>query len=120
MDAGPSHDTGWRCVGLSEAAGRQELRSGASEKEGMTQVRAPVPDEHEQRMAVFERGGDSQATMTSSNEASIWWIRRVPETSTAAQTALEDVDEQWQPLSDRSGQSVGRTRALPQRTERWG
>lgn len=91
----------------------------AAVQEGMTPLRAPVPEERERRMAVVERGRYSQATMKSSNEASNWWICWVPATSTAAKAALEDMDEQWQPLSDGSGLSVGRTRTLPPGTERW-
>ena len=51
--------------------------------------------------------------MKSYNDAHIWWISRVPETSAAAKTALEEVEEQWQPLSDGSGDSVVRTMELP-------
>jgi transposase len=43
----------------------------------------------------------------------------VPETSTAAKTALEEVEEQWQLLSDGSGDYVVRTMELPQGKERW-
>jgi transposase len=70
-------------------------------------------------MAVFDSGGYSQANMKSYNDANIWWISRVPETSTAAKTALEDVDEQWEPLSDGSGDYVVRIMELPQGKERW-
>src|SRR5260370_35938971 len=57
--------------------------------------------------------------MKSYNEAKIWWISRVPETSSAAKTALAEVDERWQPLSDGSGEYVVRTMELPQGKERW-
>jgi transposase len=43
----------------------------------------------------------------------------VPETSTAAKSALEDVDEQWQALSDGLGEYLVRTMDLPQGKERW-
>jgi transposase len=75
----------------------------AAVKEVMRQLREQVPEEHEQRIAVFDSGGYSQANMKSYNEANIWWISRVPETSTAAKTALEEADEQWHPLSDGQG-----------------
>jgi len=78
-----------------------------------------VPEEHEQRIAIFDSGGYSQANMKSYNDAKIWWISRVPETSTAAKTALEDVEELWQALSDGSGDYVERTMELPQGKERW-
>src|SRR6202051_5351047 len=78
----------------------------AAVKEVMTQLRAQVPEEHEQRIAVFDSGGYSEANMKSYNEAKIWWISRVPETSSAAKTALAEVDEQWSPLSDGSGEYV--------------
>jgi transposase len=91
----------------------------AAVKAVMTQLREQVPDEQEQRIAVFDSGGYSQANMQSYNDAKICWISRVPETSTAAKTALEDVEEQWQPLSDGSGDYVVRTMELPQGKERW-
>lgn len=93
----------------------------AAVREVMTQLRAQVPEEHEQRIAVFDSGGYSQANMTSYNEANICWISRVPETSTAAKHALEEVEEpeQWQALSDGSGEYVVRSMDLPQGQERW-
>jgi transposase len=91
----------------------------AAVKTVMTQLREQVPDEQEQRIAVFDSGGYSQANMQSYNDAKIWWISRVPETSTAAKTALEEVDEQWHPLSDGSGDYVGCTMERPQGKERW-
>ncbi len=91
----------------------------AAVKEVMTQLREQLPEEQEQRIAVFDSGGYSHANMKSYNDAKIWWISRVPETSTAAKTALEEVSEQWQPLSDGSGEYVGRTMDLPQGKEQW-
>jgi transposase len=60
----------------------------ATVKEVMTQLREQVPEEHDQRIAVFASGGYSEANRKSYNDATIWWISRVPETSTAAKTAL--------------------------------
>ncbi len=91
----------------------------AAVQEVMTQLREHLPEEHEQRIAVFDSGGYSQANMKSYHDAGIWWISRVPETSTAAKSALEEVDEQWQPLSDGSGDYVVRIMDLPQGKERW-
>jgi transposase len=88
-------------------------------KEVMTQLREQLPEEQEERIAVFDSGGYSQANMKSYNDANIWWISRVPETSTAAKSVLEEVDEQWQPLSDGSGDYVVRMMDLPQGKERW-
>jgi transposase len=90
----------------------------AAVKEVMTQLREQVPEEHEQRIAVFDSGGYSEANRKSYNDATIWWISRVPETSTAAKTALEAEPEQWQALSDGSGDYVARTMELPQGKER--
>src|ERR1700737_4775098 len=56
--------------------------------------------------------------MKSYNNAKLWWISRVPETSTAAKSALEE-HEQWQPLSDGSGEYAIRLMDLPQGKERW-
>src|SRR5712692_395292 len=88
-------------------------------REVMTQLRAQVPEEQEQRIAVFDSGGYSEANMKSYNDAKIWWISRVPETSGAAKSALEEEPEQWQALSDGSGDYVVRTMELPQGKERW-
>ena len=85
----------------------------------MTQLREQLPEEQEQRIAVFDSGGYSEANMKSYNQAKIDWISRVPETSTAAKTALEEEYEDWHPLSDGSGDYVVRTMALPQGKERW-
>src|SRR2546426_3516897 len=91
----------------------------AAVKEVMMQLREQVPEEQEQRIAIFDSGGYSQANMKSYNEAKLWWISRVPETSTAAKTAVEEAYEQWQPLSADSGEYVVRTMELPQGKERW-
>ena len=91
----------------------------AAVKEVMTQLREQLPEEQEQRIAVFDSGGYSEANMKSYNDAHICWISRVPETSTAAKTALEEEYEDWHPLSDGSGHYVVRTMDLPQGKERW-
>jgi len=91
----------------------------AAVKEVMSQLREQLPQEQEQRIVVFDSGGYSEANMKSDNEAKIRCITRVPETSTAAKTALQEEYEQWQPLSDGSGDSVARTMDLPQGKERW-
>src|SRR5260370_7018090 len=91
----------------------------AAVKEVMTQLRDQLPEEQEQRIAVFDSGGYSEANMKSYTEANIWWISRVPEASTAAKRALEEEPEQWQALSDGSGEYVVRTMELPQGKERW-
>src|SRR5947209_502937 len=91
----------------------------AAVKEVMRQLREQLPQEQEQRIAVFDSGGYSEANMKSYNDPKIGWISRVPETSTAAKSALEEVYEPWQALSDGSGEYVVRTRDLPQGKERW-
>lgn len=91
----------------------------AAVKEVVTQLREQLPEEQEERIAVFDSGGYSEANMKSYNDANIWWISRVPETSTAAKSALEEVDEAWHPLSDGSGDYVVRMMDLPQGKERW-
>src|SRR5260370_38572122 len=68
----------------------------AAVREVMTQLRAQVPEEQEQRIAVFDSGGYSEANMTSYKEADILWISRLPETSTAAKRALEEGARQSQ------------------------
>src|SRR5205085_2158268 len=85
----------------------------------MKQLREQVPEAHEQPIAVFDSGGYSEANMKSYNEAKISWISRVPETSTAAKTALEEGDKQWQALSDGSGEYMVCSMDLPQGKERW-
>ena len=91
----------------------------AAVKEVMSQLREQLPQEQEQRIVVFDSGGYSEANMKSYNEAKIRCITRVPETSTAAKTALQKEYEQWQPLCDGSGDYVARTMDLPQGKERW-
>jgi transposase len=91
----------------------------AAVKAVMTQLREQLPEEQEQRIAVFDSGGYSQANMKSYNDANICWISRVPETSTAAKGALEEVEKQWQPLLDGSGDYVARIMDLPKGKERW-
>jgi transposase len=85
----------------------------------MTQLRQELPEEQEQRIAVFDSGGYSEANMKRYNEANIRWISRVPETSTTAKTALEEVNGEWKQLLDGSGEYVVRTLDLPQGKERW-
>src|SRR5258707_8070492 len=62
----------------------------AAVKTVMTQLREQVPDEQEQRIAVFDSGGYSQTKMQSYKDAKICWSSRVPETSPAAKNALGD------------------------------
>jgi transposase len=88
-------------------------------KEVMKELREQLPEEHEKRIAVFDSGGYSEANMKSYNEAKISWISRVPETSTAAKTALEEGDKKWQALCDGSGEYMACTMDLPQGKERW-
>jgi transposase len=91
----------------------------AAVKAVMQQLREQCPEEHEQRIAVFDSGGYSEANMKSYNDAKIRWISRVPETSTAAKTALEAEDEEWHPLTNKSGDYRVRMMDLPQGKERW-
>src|SRR2546421_6316830 len=72
----------------------------AAVKEVMTQLREQLPEEQEERIAIFDSGGYSEANMKSYNDARIWWISRVPETSSTAKTALEEEHEDCQPLAD--------------------
>ncbi len=85
----------------------------------MTQLRETLKEEQEERLAVFDSGGYSQANMKHYNEAKIKWISRVPETSTEAKTAGEEEAAEWQALSDGSGQYRTCIRNLPQGKERW-
>ncbi len=85
----------------------------------MTQLRATLKEEQEERLAVFDSGGYSEANMKRYNEAKIKWISRVPETSTEAKTAVEEDPTEWQALSDGSGQYRTCLRDLPQGKERW-
>lgn len=91
----------------------------ATVKEVMSQMRELLPQEQEERIVIFDSGGYSEANMKSYNEAKIRCITRVPETSTAAKTALEQEYEQWQPLTDGSADYVAHTMDLPQGKERW-
>src|SRR6266550_5362692 len=75
----------------------------AAVKEVVKQLREQLPASQEQQIVIFDSGAYSEANMQSYNDAKICWISRVPETSTAAKAALQDVEEQWHPLSDGSG-----------------
>ena len=91
----------------------------AAVKEVMKQLGEQLPAEQEQQIVIFDSGGYSEANVSSYNKAKIRWISRVPETSTAAKTALQEEYEQWYPLSDGSADYVARTMDLPQGEERW-
>jgi aminoglycoside phosphotransferase (APT) family kinase protein len=91
----------------------------ATVKEVMKQLREELPEGQEQQIAVFDSGGYSETNVKSYNQVNMLWITRVPETSTAAKTALEEEYEQWQPLADGSRDSVGRSMDLSQGKERW-
>lgn len=58
----------------------------------VTQVREQLRESQrsgpEEPFAIFDSGGDSQANMNVSNEATSRWCRRVPDTSTEAKAAL--------------------------------
>jgi len=91
----------------------------AAVKEVVKQLREQLPQAQEQQIVIFDSGAYSEANVKSYNEAKIGWISRVPETSTAAKTALEQEDEQWQALSDESGEYRACIMDLPQGKERW-
>jgi transposase len=85
----------------------------------MTQLRETLPTEEQEPLAVFDSGGYSEANMKRYNEAKIKWMSRVPETSTAAKTAIAEEATQWQTFSDGSGQYRACVMDLPQGKERW-
>jgi len=91
----------------------------AAVKEVVKQLREQLPASQEQQIVIFDSGAYSEANVKSYNEAKMRWISRVPETSTAAKTALEQVYEHWHPLSDGSADYVALTMDLPQGKERW-
>src|SRR3989475_4871176 len=75
----------------------------AAVKEVMTQLREHLPEEQEERIAVFDSGGYSEANMKSYKDAHIWWISRGSENPTTAKNVLGKVDEAWQTRSDGAG-----------------
>lgn len=85
----------------------------------MTQLLETLPEEHVQRLAVFDTGGYSEANMKRYNEAKIKWISRVPETSTVVKSALQEEPTEWHPFFDGSGLYTTRIMDLPQGKERW-
>src|SRR2546422_5671560 len=87
--------------------------------EVMTQLRETLPEDQEERLAVFDSGGYSQENMKRYNEAKIRWISRVPETSREAKTALQEEAREWQALSDGSGQYRTCIMDLLQGKESW-
>jgi transposase len=82
-------------------------------------LRETLPEEHEERLAVFDSGGYSEANMKRYNEAKIKWISRVPETSTVAKSALQEEPAEWYPFFDGSGLYTTRIMDFPQGKERW-
>ena len=70
----------------------------------MTQLRETLPEEQDERLAVFDSGGYSEKKMTGYNKAGLKWISRVPETSTEAKAAVQEEPGEWHVLSDGSGQ----------------
>ena len=85
----------------------------------MTQLRATLTTEGDERIAVFDSGGYSESNMTRYNEMKIKWISRVPETSTEAKKVIRYKTGEWLPLSDGSGSFTTRIMELPQGKERW-
>jgi transposase len=85
----------------------------------MEQLHETLPEEQEDRIAVFDSGGYSQANMKRYNETKIRWISRVPETSTEAKKAIQEKAPAWQLFSDGSGQYRTCVVDLPQGKERW-
>src|SRR5205814_2538364 len=85
----------------------------------MRQLRETVPEDQQERLAVFDSGGYSQENMKRYNEAKISWISRVPETCLEAKTALQEEATPWQALADGSGQYRTCIKDLPQGKERW-
>src|SRR5260221_10376071 len=78
----------------------------AAVKEVMTQLRDQLPEEQEQRIAVFDSGGYSEGNNKSYNQAKNWWIRRVPENPTASKSAFGEGPGQWPTPSHWSGGDV--------------
>jgi transposase len=85
----------------------------------MAQLRATLPREEQEPLAVFDSGGYSQANMKCYNEAQIRWVSRVPETSSEAKAALQEQTMLWQTFSDGSGRYRSCIMDLLQGKERW-
>src|SRR5260370_25870958 len=64
----------------------------AAVKEVMTQLREQVPEEQEQRIAVFDSGGNSQTKIKSYNQATMLWNNRRTENTSAAKTHPAETD----------------------------
>jgi transposase len=62
----------------------------------MTQLHETLPEEQEERLAMFDSGGYSETNMKRYNGAQIKWISRVPETSTEAKMAVQEEPTAWQ------------------------
>ena len=68
---------------------------------------------------VADNGIYSEANMRQLNEAGVRWVSRVSETSTQAQTIMQEGSGEWQRAFDGSMQWFRRELELPQGTERW-
>src|SRR5260370_39139029 len=85
----------------------------AAVKEVMTQLRDQLPEEQEQRIAVFDSGGEREGNMQGHKEGTIVWSRRVAQNSTAAPPALEEGPEQGRAPPHAAEGDVGRVHQLP-------
>jgi transposase len=75
--------------------------------------------DEEASIFVADSGLYSAANMTRLQQAGVQWIARVPETSTAARTAIDLGATDWQTSADGRTHWLARSVALAQGTERW-
>ena len=73
----------------------------------------------EPSLFVADSGVYSELNMRAFNQAGIRWVSRVPETSTAAKTVLQEGSQAWSSSEDGSMHWYSRVMTLPQGTERW-
>lgn len=68
---------------------------------------------------VADSGLYSEANMGRLGEAGVWWVARVPETSTEAKGVIEPYSPDWQVSVDGQTRWYTRLMELPQGKERW-
>jgi transposase len=102
--------------------GLQLLDGNASDQTTLAQQMAEVvyqfrAEREEEPIYVSDSAGYSAARMTELDRQSVWWVGRVPETSTQAKTLVAEEPATWQ--GNQELRWVEREVRIGERTERW-
>jgi transposase len=102
--------------------GLQLLDGNASDRTTLAQQMAEVvyqlrAEREEEPIYVADSAGYSEATMTELDRKNIWWVGRVPETSTQAKALVAEEPASWQ--GNEGLRWYEREVRIGERTERW-